>query len=85
MRTTITLDDHLAVRLERRRAVQGKTFKEVVNEAIQAGLVVLENPSFADPTAAVKATQPLVLGRCLVNDLDNISDALAAAEGEDFA
>lgn len=38
MRTTLTLEDRLAEALKRRALEQGKPFKEVVNEALRAGL-----------------------------------------------
>jgi len=38
MRTTVTLDDDLALRLEQLRAESGQTFKEVINEVIRIGL-----------------------------------------------
>jgi hypothetical protein len=83
MRTTITLDDDLAVRLERRGPERGSTFKEVVNEAIRAGLAALEHHPGTRPAEAA-TTRPLRLGRRLVDDLDDIADALAVAEGEIF-
>jgi hypothetical protein len=83
MRTTITLDDDLAVRLERRRAERGMTFKDVVNDAVRAGLAALEaRPGTEGRETAT--TRPLPLGRRLVDDLDDVADVLAVAEGEDF-
>ena len=38
MRTTITLDDDVAVRLERIQREQGRSFKDVVNATLRAGL-----------------------------------------------
>lgn len=38
MRTTLTLDDELAAALKKRAYETGKPFKEVVNEALRAGL-----------------------------------------------
>lgn len=38
MRTTLTLDDSLAAELKRRAYESNRPFKEVVNEAIRAGL-----------------------------------------------
>jgi len=38
MRTTLTIDDSLAEALKKRAFETGKTFKQVVNEAIAAGL-----------------------------------------------
>jgi hypothetical protein len=83
MRTTITLEDDLAVHLERHRAERGMTFKEALNEAVRLGLASLETPS-AEAPAAVARTTPLPLGRRLLADVDDVADALAIAEGEDF-
>jgi len=38
MRTTLSLDDALARELQRRAAESGRTFKDVVNEALLRGL-----------------------------------------------
>jgi hypothetical protein len=42
VRTTVTLDDDLAIRLERLSPEQGRSFKSLINEAIRAGLEVLQ-------------------------------------------
>jgi len=39
MRTTLTLDDDLAALLHRRARETGATFRDVVNQAIRAGLL----------------------------------------------
>lgn len=38
MRTTLTLDDDLFMALNERARATGRTFKEVVNEAVRRGL-----------------------------------------------
>ena len=45
MRTTLTLEDHLAKELKRTAHESGKSFKEVVNETLQAGLNAQSAPS----------------------------------------
>lgn len=82
MRTTITLDDDLAVRLERYRSKLGKSFKRALNEALRLGLGQLEER--AEVTHEIRHTEPLRLGRRLAGGIDNVSEALAVAEGEDF-
>lgn len=42
MRTTLTLDDDVAERLRELAREQGRSFKEVTNEAIRRGLSVAE-------------------------------------------
>ncbi|MDX2227655.1 MAG: DUF2191 domain-containing protein [Verrucomicrobiae bacterium] len=44
MRTTLTLDDDLAEILALRARQNHKAFKEVVNEALRAGLATLSQP-----------------------------------------
>ena len=41
MRTTVTLDADVAVRLERERKKRGQTFKDAVNDVLRAGLDAL--------------------------------------------
>jgi hypothetical protein len=83
MRTTVTLDDDLAIRLEQRRAEHGMTFKDVLNDAVRRGLEVAEEQEQAAPIAVT--TRPLPLGRRLIGDVDNVAEALAAVEGEAFS
>ena len=77
----MTLDDDLAVRLEQRRAEHGMTFKEALNDAVRRGLAVADEQEQAGPVHTT--TRPLPLGRRLV-DIDNVAEALAAAEDETF-
>jgi len=44
MRTTVTLDDRLAVELKRIAVDTGRPFKDVINETIRAGLAVRHRP-----------------------------------------
>jgi len=78
----VTLDDDLAVRLEQRRAECGMTFKDALNDAVRRGLAAADEQEQAGP--AHITTRPLPLGRRLVVDIDNVAEALAAAEGETF-
>jgi hypothetical protein len=45
MRTTLTLDDDNAVRLERQRKERDISLKDVVNDAIRRGLNEMEAPA----------------------------------------
>ena len=81
MRTTLTLDDDVAVLLERIRQAKGLTLKDAVNQALRQGLHEMaslpeEKSDFRTGTAS--------LGRCLIGSLDNIGEVLAIAEGEDY-
>ena len=80
MRTTITLDDDVAVRLERERRKRHTSFKDLVNQVLRAGLDTLKTPpSRRDPFH----TTGFHLGGSLVGSLDNIEEVLSRVEGED--
>jgi hypothetical protein len=81
MRTTLSLDDDVAVLIERARSTRDLSLKEVVNEALRRGLRQMESP---EPQSVRYATPSADLGSCLVHDLDDVAEALAAAEGEHF-
>src|ERR1700722_17394098 len=81
MRTTLTLDEDVAALLEKTRRAKGLCLKQIVNEALRAGLRQLAPPGqrrrrFKTPHAD--------LGRCLIGSLDDVSEALATGEGEAF-
>ena len=80
MRTTLTLDEDVAVLLERLRNERGVSLKEIVNEALRQGLLMLD----AKPQSRPFRTKTASLGRCLLPSLDCVSEVLAIAEGEDF-
>lgn len=81
MRTTLSLDKDVAAALERLRKARKASLKDVVNEALRRGL-----GQMASPPAARKPfrTRAVSLGRCLVGNVDNVSEVLAVAEGESF-
>ena len=80
MRTTLTIDDDVAASLERLRKTRQGSLKDLVNEALRRGI--------KDMTARPKPREPfrtraVDLGEVLI-PVDNISEALAVAEGESF-
>jgi hypothetical protein len=79
MRTTLTLDEDVAVLLERSRRSRRATLKHVVNEALRQGLKQMTAPA---PRGAPYRTRTVSLGRCLVGSIDDVADVLALAEGE---
>lgn len=81
MRTTLTLDDDVAKLLSRLRDRRKASFKEVVNAALREGLRHLNAPR---PRVKPYRTRAVSLGRCLVGSIDNVTEVLAAAEGEDY-
>lgn len=80
MRTTLSLDDDVAVALDRMRKRDGRTFKELVNEAIRVGLARMTEARIG-PTTPL--THPVSLGRPTLPDVDDVSDTLAVLEGDD--
>ena len=81
MRTTLTLDPEVAALLNRVRERRKGSLKEIVNEALREGLIRMAKPS---RKRVGYRTSPVALGRCLVGNLDDTSEALAIAEGEAF-
>jgi hypothetical protein len=81
MRTTLTLDDDVAVALERLRRARDASLKDIVNDALRRGLSDLTTrPKQCEPFQ----TQSVALGRLRLPSIDNISESLAVAEGEAF-
>ncbi len=81
MRTTLTLDKDVAAALERQRKARKASLKTVVNEALRQGLGQKASPP---PARRAPRTRAVSLGRCLASNIDNVSEALAIAEGESF-
>ncbi len=78
MRTTLTIEDDV---LDRARALAEKRqspFRLVVNEALRAGLKVVEQPANARPYH----THPRKLGLKTGRNLDNIQELIVQLEGE---
>lgn len=80
MRTTLTLEDDVAVRLEKLREDRGDSLKAVVNEALRRGLDALDRGVEDRPRYQVR---PVHLGRSPLPNLDKTATALAFGEGED--
>jgi metal-responsive CopG/Arc/MetJ family transcriptional regulator len=81
VRTTLTLDDDVARLLERLCKRRGTSLREVVNEVLREGLARLEPPR--QPRRRY-ATRAVSFGRCLLGNVDPVTEALAAADGERF-
>jgi len=76
VRTTITLDDDVATRLRRLRRGE-RTFKEVVNEVLRAGLDALDT---RPRPVRQSYTTPADLGEPLVPTLDDVWGVLDAVD-----
>ena len=81
MRITLTLDPDIAAKAKQGAARLRKPFKEVINAALRAGLDEILAPASAKPYR----TKPRPLGLRRGFSYDNISELIAAAEGEDHS
>jgi hypothetical protein len=79
MRSTLTLDDDLAVRLAHLVREGDAAVKATVDAAMRRGLREFLRPQKNKPFRI----KPVSLGRELVN-IDNVSEAIAFAEGDDY-
>jgi hypothetical protein len=80
MRTTLTLDEDVAVQLERLRRKHESNLKDIVNEALRRGLRDMSAPPKSRRPFRTRAFH---MGEPLIN-LDNVAEALAYLEGEGF-
>jgi hypothetical protein len=77
----LTLEDDVAALLLRVQKARKLGLKQAINTGLRAGLKqMLTSPGSPKPFK----TKGVDLGRCLLGSLDDIADALAAAEGENF-
>ena len=81
MRTTLTIEEDVAARLDKLLRERETSLKALINDALRRGLEQMERP--AEPrTPYVLST--VDLGECLVPSLDSVAEALAQGEGEAF-
>jgi hypothetical protein len=81
MRTTLTIDDDIAIQLERLRHSRSMSLKELINEALRRGLNEMkEKPKPRKPFR----TRTVDVGAVLIDNIDNIAEVLAHAEGEAY-
>ena len=81
MRTTLTLDPDVAAKAKKGAAKLRKPFKEIINAALRAGL----DEILAPPAALTYRTKPRPMGLRPGFNYDNISEVIAASEGEDHS
>lgn len=80
MRTTLNIDGDV---LDEARAIAERSrspFRQVVNEALRAGLKIVAEPTVARPYV----TKPRKLGLRQGMNLDNVQELLAQVEGEAY-
>ena len=80
MRTTLTIDDDVAVQLERLRRKKDVSLKDLINETLRRGLRDMNAPQKKRKPFRTKTSN---MGVPLIN-IDNVAEALAYLEGEDF-
>ena len=82
MRTTLTLDDDIAVQLTRLREERKMSLRDAVNASMRLGLTQMNNPA---PTKRKSCRTPVFHAtRSLLGDMTSTADMLAVAEGEDY-
>lgn len=79
MRTTLTLDPDVAIRLDQEKRKRRTSFKAILNEAIRAGLDTMQAPKRRRQPFRTKGFD---LGSSLIGSLDNVEEVLSRAEGE---
>ena len=78
MRTTLTLDDDVAALLRQQAATRGVSFKEMVNQALRAGIAREMTPR----DVAVPRTMPHSFGFRPGVDLDKLNQLADELEAE---
>ncbi len=81
MRTTLTIDDDVAAQLERVRRGRNVSLKELVNDALRRGL--REMSAKPKPKKRFR-TRVVDVGAVFIDNIDNIAEVLAIAEGEAY-
>ena len=80
MRTTLTIDDDVAARLEEARKKTGMSFKEIVDQTLRKGLERQQVSSRKLPRFVVK---PRAMGKMAGLNYANIGELLEQLEGVD--
>ena len=79
MRTTLTIEEDVAVRLDKALATRETSLKALINDALRRGLDDMERP--AEPRVAyVLSTGDL--GECLVPSRSSVAEGLTPGEGQ---
>lgn len=80
MRTTLTIDDDVAVLLKRTQKRKNLRFKDLINQALREGLLQLDRKEMT-PRSEFR-TAGMDSGPCRLSNLDNIAEILSMVEGE---
>ena len=90
MKATLALDDDVATLLDEAVRNQGRGLQEMGNELLRRTLKRLrpqargEGTLEPQPSTSVPHTKSFPSGRCHLNNVDNVAEVLAWAEGERF-
>jgi hypothetical protein len=79
MRTTLTIEDDVAVAIERRRRELNHSLKQEVNDLLRAGLLRADEDRPKSDSGPFRV-QPLDVGELLI-PIDDVEAALDLAEG----
>lgn len=78
MRTTISLDDDVTARLKQMR--KGRSFKELINTVLRAGLDRLEQGVESGTPYSIQPVE----GKPRRTDLDNVAELIAETESDAY-
>jgi len=81
MRTTLSLDPDVAEAVQRLRKERRLGLKQIVNEAMRAGLPHLEQRGASKRRFRMRTVS---LGAPRLANVDDVAEALALAEGDEF-
>ena len=76
----ITIDDDIAVQLKDIRRSGKGSLKQIVNDLLRTGL---KRANVQPRVRHTHRTKEVRLGRCLIDSIDDVSQALSIAEEED--
>lgn len=80
MRITLTIDDDIAAQLEDIRRSGKGNLKQIVNDLLRTGL---KGANVQRQARHTHRTKEVRLGGCLIDNIDDVAQALSIAEGED--
>jgi hypothetical protein len=80
VRIRLSIDDYVAILLERLQRSRDVPLKQIVNEALRQGLELMSQSALV-PQKPFR-THPVALGKRYYPNLDNTWEVLAEAEGQ---
>jgi len=78
IRTTVTLDDDVAIRLKRESQSRGASFRDTLNDLLRAALLGVDNK----PRGRTLRIEPMHMGYKAGLNYDNIESLLEYGEGD---